>query len=109
MCVVVCCVVLRELQCVPQCVLLPSCPSHRPCILQCVAVCCSVLQCVAVCCSVLQCVQCVAEYVDAFVSFASALQQCVAVCCSVLQHVVVRCNVLQCAMQYVTVLCVVLR
>ena len=26
------------------------------CVLQCVAVCCSVLQCVAVCCSVLQCV-----------------------------------------------------
>jgi len=75
-------------------------------VLQCVAVCCSVLRCVAVCCSMLQCV---AEYVDAFVSFASALQQCVAVCCSVLQHVVVRCNVLQCAMQYVTVLCVVLR
>jgi len=25
------------------------------CVLQCVAVCCSVLQCVAVCCSVLQC------------------------------------------------------
>ena len=36
------------------------------CLLQCVAVCCSVLQCVAVCCSVLQ---------------------CVAVCCSVLQCV----------------------
>ena len=34
------------------------------CVMQCVAVCCSVLQCVAVCCSVLQ---------------------CVAVCCSVLQ------------------------
>jgi len=34
------------------------------CVLQCVAVCCSVLQCVAVCCSVLQ---------------------CVAVCCGVLQ------------------------
>ena len=28
------------------------------CILQCVAVCCSVLQCVAACCSVLQCVNC---------------------------------------------------
>jgi len=29
---------------------------RRTCVLQCVAVCCSVLQCVAVCCSVLQCV-----------------------------------------------------
>jgi len=36
------------------------------CVLQCVAVCCSVLQCVAVCCSVLQ---------------------CVAVCCSVYTHI----------------------
>jgi len=27
------------------------------CMVQCVAVCCSVLQCVAVCCSVLQCVE----------------------------------------------------
>jgi len=38
----------------------------RRCMLQCVAVCCSVLQCVAVCCSVLQ---------------------CAAVCCSALQCV----------------------
>jgi len=36
-----------------------------PCVMQCIAVCCSVLQCVAVCCSVLQ---------------------CVAVCCSALQR-----------------------
>jgi len=43
-----------------------SVPAHRyVCVLQCVAVCCSVLQCVAVCCSVLQ---------------------CVAVCCSLLQR-----------------------
>ena len=42
------------------------------CVLQCVAVCCSVLQCVAVCCGVLQCVAvCCSEL------------QCVAVCCSV--------------------------
>ena len=40
-------------------------PNAMQCVLQCVAVCCSVLQCVAVCCSVLQ---------------------CVAVCCSVLQY-----------------------
>ena len=39
------------------------------CVLQCVAVCCSVLQCVAVCCSVLQCVA--------------------IVCCSVLQCVII--------------------
>jgi len=43
------------------------------CMLQCVAVCCSVLQCVAVCCSVLQ---------------------CVAVCCSVLQCASCLCSVL---------------
>jgi len=57
------------------------------CVLQCVAVCCSVLQCavpafcsvlqcVAVCCSVLQC---------AVPAFCSVLQ-CVAVCCSVLSQ-----------------------
>jgi len=36
----------------------PNCHviQYLPCVLQCVAVCCSVLQCVAVCCSVLQCV-----------------------------------------------------
>ena len=45
------------------------------CVLQCVAVRCSVLQCVAVCCSVLQ---------------------CVAVCCSVLPCVAVRYNVIKC-------------
>ena len=41
-------------------------PNPLRCMLQCVALCCSVLQCVVVCCSVLQ---------------------CVAVCCSVLQCV----------------------
>ena len=45
--------------------------NSRRCVLQCVAVCCSVLQCVAVCCSV---------------------KQCVAVCCSVLQCVAVCCS-----------------
>jgi len=39
------------------------------CMLQCVAVCCSVLQCVAVCCSVLQCV-----------AVCRSVLQCVAVC-----------------------------
>ena len=44
---------------------------REECVLQCVAVCCSILQCVAVCCSVLQCVAvCCCEL------------QCVAVCCS---------------------------
>jgi len=47
------------------------------CVLQCVAVCCSVLQLqrVAVCCSVLQCV-----------AVRCSILQCVAVCCSVLWH-----------------------
>jgi len=58
--------------------------SHVTCVLQCVAVCCSVLQSVAVCCSVLQ---------------------CVAVCCSVLQCVAVCCRVLQC----VSILCMAKR
>ena len=44
---------------------------QQVCVLQCVAVCCSVLQCVAVCCSVLQ---------------------SVAVCCSLLQSVAVCCS-----------------
>jgi len=51
----------------------PASPANT-CVLQCVAVCCSVLQCVAVCCSVLQ---------------------CVAVCCSVLQ--------ITCVLQCVTI------
>jgi len=49
------------------------------CVLQCVAVCCSVLQCVAVCC-------CLMRY--------SKGRLCVAVCCSVLQCVAVCCSVL---------------
>jgi len=76
----------------------------EPCMLQCVAVCCSVLQCVAVCCSVLQCVavfcsvlKCVAVCFRVFrcVSVYCSVLQCVAVCCSVLQCVVVCCSVLQ--------------
>ena len=43
---------------------------HTSCVMQCVAVCCSVLQCVAVCCSVLQCV-----------AVCCSVLQCVAVCC----------------------------
>ena len=49
--------------------------NSNTCVLQCVAVCCSVLQCVAVCCSVLQCVA-------ACCSVSCSVLQCVAVCCS---------------------------
>ena len=54
------------------------------CVLQCVAVCCSVLQCVAVCCNVLQCV-----------AVCCSVLQCVAVYCRVLQYIAVCCNTLQ--------------
>ena len=80
LCVAVCCGVL-------QCVVVPcsvlQCVAHVDthtmmvaphCVLQCVAVCCSVLQCVAVCCSVLQCA-----------AVSCSVLQCAAVCCSVLQ------------------------
>ena len=49
------------------------------CVLQCVAVCCSVLQCVAVCCSVLQ-----------YVAVCCSVLQCVAVCCNVLFLILMR-------------------
>jgi len=49
--------------------------SHVTCVLQCVAVCCSVLQCVAVCCSAFQ--SCLRQ--------GGSGVQCVAVCCSVFQ------------------------
>ena len=84
-------------------------PGHTyVCVLQCVAVCCSVLQCVAVCCSVSQCVA-VLQYVPHCVAVFRIVLQCVVVCCSVLQSVTmcpaVRCSVLQC----VTVCCSVLQ
>jgi len=62
------------------------------CVLQCVAVCCSVLQCVAVCCNVLRCVA------ADFREFLPVLLQRVrvAVYCSGLQWVAVGCSVLQC-------------
>jgi len=80
------------------------------CVLQCVAVCCSVLQCVAVCCSVccsvLQCVlQCVAVYCGVLQCVVvtslkeAAIRRvylCCNMCCSVLQCVAVCCSVLQC-------------
>jgi len=59
-------------------------PHTNTCVLQCVAVCCSVLQYVAVCCSSCMLLQCVA------CACCCSMLQCVAVCCSVLQfaHVV---------------------
>jgi len=59
------------------------------CVLQCVAVFCSVLQCAAVSGSVLQCV-----------AVCCSVLQCVAVRDSVLQWAAVCCNVLQCAHTY---------
>ena len=53
--------------------------SSKGCVLQCVAVCCSVLQCVAVC-------QCAVNKPDAILSKGCMLQ-CVAVCCSELRCV----------------------
>jgi len=72
------------------------------CVLQCIAVYCSVLQCVAVCCSVLQCVA--ASYCRVVPVVLVWMPVCIAVCCSVLQCVAVCCSVLQC----VTVWCSVL-
>ena len=75
------------------------------CVLQCVAVCCSVLQCVTVCCSVLQCVavccsvlQCVAVCYSVLqcVAVCYSVLLCAAVCCCVSQCVAVCCCVLQC-------------
>jgi len=81
---------------------------NTTCVLQCVAVCCSVLQCAAMCCSVLQCVavccsvlQCVAVLPLPFthtvqhtaIRNTTGVLKCAAVCCSVLQCVAARCNV----------------
>ena len=60
-------------------------PLYR-CLLQCVAVCCSVLQCVRGPCRSL-------EY--AWLCLSVGVLQCVAVCCSVLQFAAVCCSVLQ--------------
>ena len=54
------------------------------CVLQCVAVCCSVVQCVAMCCNVLQCV--------AVRCSVCIVLQHVAACCSVLQRVAACCS-----------------
>jgi len=68
---------------------------NRFCVLQCVAVCCSVLQCAAVCCSVLQCV-----------AACCSVLQCVAVCCSMLQCVAECCSVLQYVAVLFTYICI---
>ena len=119
-CVAVCC---RVLQCVAECCSIVVCCSvlrcvavchsvipwpfafiehfhsqwrdFASCLLQCVAVCCSMLQYVAVCCSVLQCVAVRCSVLQCVAMCCSVLQ-CVAVCCSVLQCVAVCCSVLQC-------------
>jgi len=114
-CVVVCCSVL---QCVVRCSAVQSVlqgvtsptstlatepyrTNSCHCVLQCVAVRCSVLQCVAVCCSAVQCVAvCVAVWHEPGKhSCHSMLTQallplCVAVRCSALQCVALRCSVL---------------
>jgi len=64
----------------------PLAPIAHTCMLQCVAVCCSVLQCVAACCS---------EGVERVALGSYCTYLCVAVCCSVLQCVAVRCSMLQ--------------
>ena len=93
------------------------------CVMQCVAVCCSVLQCVAVCCielhrssashrrdSSFECSTSQTQHTSMPFSTIEHAQvvrhirrmsccsvlQCVAVCCSVLQCVAVCCSVLQC-------------
>jgi hypothetical protein len=99
------------------------------CVLQCIAVYCSVLQCVAVCCSVLQCIiegcsmwQCITVHYSSTdlthsvdlqiwvracykcVAVLCGVWPCVAVCCSVLQCVAVCCSVLQCVIEGCSVL-----
>ena len=66
------------------------------CVLQCIAVCCSVLQCAAVCCGVLARKGGALLAVRVAVCVLQSVLQCVAVCCSVLQCVAVCCCVLQC-------------
>jgi len=75
-----------DFKCVLQCVAVRcsvmQCDAVCCGVLQCAAVCCSVLQCAAVCCSVCCCVlQCVLQCAAVWYN----LLQCVAVCCNVLQ------------------------
>ena len=73
--VAVCCNVL---QCVAAgCSVLQGLCVKDICVLQCVAVCCSVLQCVAVCCSVLQCV---AGFVRPSNTLVKATNLCIYIC-----------------------------
>jgi len=58
------------------------------CVLQCVAVCCSVLQCVAVCCSVLQCVAVCCSMLQAHSATALGSSRDMIDSCTVLQHVI---------------------
>ena len=109
MCVAVCCGVLR---CVAIHRVISACNQHfgaryhrvkshismsyvahtnEICVLQCVAVCCSVSQCVAVCRSVLQYTESCRTY-----QWTMSHIRMRYVCCSVLQCVAVCCSVLQC-------------
>ena len=82
---------------------------QRTCVLQCVAVCCSVLQHVAPCCSVLQRVAACCSVLQRVAACCSVLQR-VAVCCSMLQRVAACCSVLQRGAACCSVLqCVALR
>jgi len=100
------------LQCVASSFIRQSLYPHfkSTCMLQCVAVCCSVLQCVAVCCSVWQCVAvycslirmtiCISTHqkhrYDAECCGLIATCRWAEICCSMLQRGAVRCSVLQC-------------
>jgi len=64
------------------------------CVLQCVAVCCSVLRCVAVCCSVLLRVAVCCSVLQRVAVYCS-VEQCGAVCCGMLWCVAAYCSVLQ--------------
>jgi len=83
--------------------------SRNVCVLQCVAVWCSVLQfvavCCSVCCSVLPCVAVCCSVVQCGAVRCSVLQ-CVAVCCSVLQCVAVCCSELSIQYECITPACV---
>jgi len=96
-CVAVCCSMLQYTIESNTCLLCISfvCSSVLQCVMQCVAVCCSVLQCVAVCCSVLQCVAVCYSMLQWATLVCDTRAQCDAVCCSVLQYVVVCYNIPQ--------------
>ena len=74
------------------------------CVLQCVAVCCSVLQCVAVCCCASQHAEthCITRMYVLQLSRSLKMHMCVAVCFSVLQCVATHGNTLQHKYVYIT-------